>query len=169
MIACMCMQVLQRMLRRSRAKLEHDTERLKMQDGVAHLREASLLRLLKREKTTLHSKQEYVALLINGKFAYACIVRANAQTVLFSPLSRKMCADQPKSGGVWMRTQTAATETGRVNRSGNASGFTDLTGFRDLGGMKDGGNGSTGGGECKSKSRGGKGIVRVRKDGVSTE
>ena len=68
-IVYMCMQVLQRMLRRSRAKLEHDTERLKMQDGIAHLREASLLRLLKREKTTLHSKQEYVALLIVGKLA----------------------------------------------------------------------------------------------------
>ena len=47
------------MLRRSRAKLEHDTERLKMQDGVAHLREKSLLRLLQREKTTLHSKQHW--------------------------------------------------------------------------------------------------------------
>ena len=52
-------QVLQRMLRRSRAKLEHDTERLKLQAGVAHLRETALLRLLKREKTTLHSKQQW--------------------------------------------------------------------------------------------------------------
>ena len=57
--AALKLKVLQRMLRRSRAKLEHDTERLKMQDSIAHLREKSLLRLLGREKATLHSRQEW--------------------------------------------------------------------------------------------------------------
>jgi hypothetical protein len=53
---CVRVQVLQRMLRRSRRKLQHDTDLLKMQDGRAHLREASLMRLLEREKRTLHGK-----------------------------------------------------------------------------------------------------------------
>lgn len=57
--AALKLKVLQRMLRRSRAKLQHDTERLKMQDSIAHLREKSLLRLLGREKATLHSRQEW--------------------------------------------------------------------------------------------------------------
>ena len=55
-VVCVRVQVLQRMLRRSRRKLQHDTDLLKMQDGRAHLREASLMRLLEREKRTLHGK-----------------------------------------------------------------------------------------------------------------
>jgi len=47
------------MLQRSRAQLEHDTDALHLQDGLAHLREVSLMRLLKREKATLHSKQRF--------------------------------------------------------------------------------------------------------------
>ena len=51
------------MLHRSRVKLERDTDALKVQDGLAHLKEVSLLRLLNREKATLHSRQRYARAL----------------------------------------------------------------------------------------------------------
>jgi hypothetical protein len=47
---------LMRMLRRSRDKLHVDQEKLKLQDGVARLRENSLLRILAREKAALKSR-----------------------------------------------------------------------------------------------------------------